>query len=340
MDFKRYSSIDNANRIKTVNYIMETGNSDGEWVLTLKIHGANYSLWCDGISVKHAKRSGFIEGESFYGDLNFDYDENAMEMFKFMKKNIPTLSAISIQGEIYGGFYNHPDVERAKSATRVQKEVQYRPDNDFIVFDIKLYDKFSQILPHDIVIDLCADFGFTYVPVLATGKFVDLMKFPVKFPDPLCTYLGLPEIDDNNAEGWVLKPVEPKFFKNGERIILKGKNPEFNEKNGRKAGKPPKPVYELSKDGNMLKEELSLYINENRLRNVISYYGTEEFNEKSFGKLLGFFCKDAFDDFLKDFETIFNDFSKKEQIIIKKIMNRVAGDVIRPNFRNIIDGEF
>ena len=336
MKFSKYGSIDNASRSKTVNYIVETGNSDGEWVLTLKIHGANYSLWCDGKTVSRGKRSSFIDGQSFMGDLNFDHDMRMKKLFNFIKQNVPTLEVLTVYGEIYGGMYIHPDVERCKSATRVQKEVQYRPDNAFIVFDMKLD---GVILDHDAVVSLCGDFGFRHVPVMATGKFVDLMKFPVKFLDPLYTHFGLPEIDDNYAEGWVLKPVEPKFFPTGERIILKGKNAEFCEKNGGK-GKPPKPVYELSDEGNRLKDELMSFLTENRLRNVLSHGDIEDITTKSFGKLLGLFSKDAFDDFIKDNDVEFEDLPKKERVMIKKVMNREAGNVIRPNFVNIIDGEF
>ena len=70
MKFRKYSSIENTSRTKTINYITETGNADGKWVSTLKIHGANYSIWTDGKDVKCGKRSGFIEGHAFYGDFN------------------------------------------------------------------------------------------------------------------------------------------------------------------------------------------------------------------------------------------------------------------------------
>jgi Rnl2 family RNA ligase len=336
MKFRKYSSIENISRTKTINYIVETGNSEGEWVSTLKIHGANYSLWTDGKDVKSGKRSGFIEGSSFYGDFNFDYDQNARDMHKFLQDHMPC-DVLSIHGEIYGGLYDHPDVERDKSATRVQKEVQYIPFNDFIVFDMKVD---NMLIDHDLCVDLCKKFGFDHVPVLARGSFYDLMKMDVKFPDPLGVMKGLPLLENNDAEGWVLKPVKPKFFGNGERIILKGKNPDFSEKTGGKRGKPPKPVYELSDEGNRLKDELMTYLNENRLRNVLSHGEIEQVTQKDFGRLLGLFCQDAFGDFCKDNGKEYEALSKKERTVIKKNMNRVGGDVIRPNFVNIIDGEF
>jgi Rnl2 family RNA ligase len=336
MKFKKYSSIDNAYRTKTVNYITECGAATGEWVSTLKIHGANYSIWSDGKTVRHGKRSGFIKGDSFYGDYNFDYDQNAINMTNHLR-SIIQCDVVSIHGEIYGGLYNHPDVKRDASAVRVQKEVQYIPFNDFIVFDIKAD---NILLDHDFVIDLCAKYGFDHVPVLARGSFYDLMKMDVKFLDPLGTLKGLPQIENNYAEGWVLKPVRPKFFGNGERIILKGKNPDLSERCGGKRTKPPKVVIELSDEATKLKDILFEYFNDNRLRNVLSHGDIENITSKDFGRLLGLFSKDGFSDFLKDYEDEWNKLEKKEQVKIKKNMNRIAGDVIRPNFVNIIDGEF
>jgi len=336
MNFRKYSSIENTYRTKTINYIVECGYSSGIWVSSLKIHGANYSYWSDGDVVKKARKSGFLEGESFYGDSTFNYDQNILNMFNNLKKQ-GDFSTLTVYGEIYGGIYNHPNVEAIKNVKKVQKEVQYRPDVNFIVFDIRVDDI---LLDHYTVVELCDQFGFFHVPVLGMGSFYDLMKTPVVFPDPLGIMLGYPKLEDNDAEGWVLKPVMPEFFNNGSRVILKGKNPSFSEKNGGKKGKIHNTIIEMSKEGDYIKEELLLYINENRLRNVLSHGEICKITQKDFGKLLGLFSKDIFVDFLKDNKDKFDIIDKKEQITIKRIMNKTAGDIIRLNFLNIIDGEF
>lgn len=336
MEFRKFSSIENTTRTKTVNHIIESVLSNGEWVQTLKIHGANYGIYCDGKDVKTAKRSGFIEGKSFYGDYNFDYTHNIKEMFLFLNDRIPgyTVSQISVHGEIYGGLYNHPDVKRDPSATRVQKEVQYRPDNDFIVFGITINGAFCSYYDK---LDLCDMFGFRHVPVLSVGKFEDLINNPVTFPDPLHKEFDLPEIEGNMAEGWVLEPIVPKYFNNGSRVILKGKNDKFKETNEKK---PRKPIVILSDYGNVMLAEILSYLTENRLRNVLSHGEIETVTQKDFGKLLGLFCQDAFGDFSKAFGREYEELPKKERHVIKKNMHRMAGDVIRPHFVNIIDGEF
>jgi len=337
IEFKKYSSIDNITRMRTVNYIIQNGYATGEWVSTLKIHGANYGLYTDGIVVKSAKRSGWIEGDSFYGDYNFDYTDNVLSAIKNYRRLIDSsISTMSFHGEIFGGLYNHPNVKRDKSAVRVQKEVQYTPHNDFIVFDIKVDGK---LLDWDAVKEICDYEGFLCVPELARGKFDDLINNPVVFPDPLYKMFGLPEIEDNYAEGWVLKPVTPLFFGNGERIILKGKNPKLSGKS-KQTGKPVKPEIELSEDGKRLNDEIQRYITDNRLRNVISHGEIENITNKDFGRLLGLFTKDIFSDFMKDNGNEFDKLEKKEKVKLKKNMNKMAGDVLRENFVNILDNEF
>ena len=330
--FKRYTSIDNINRKKLIDYIVECGfaNSNIEWVSTLKVHGANYAIYANADEVRHAKRSGWIE-ESFYGDYNFDYDDNVKSLLNFIG-----CKQISVHGEIFGGIYLHPDVERDKSAVRVQKEVQYCPHNDFIVFDIKIDGKF---IPWDDVKQYCNDFGLLHVPELYRGTFEELIDKPVVFHDPLYSLFDLPCIADNDAEGWVMKPVIPLFFGNGERVILKGKNPKLSDKS-KKRKKPKKPEIKLSDKGDELLNELLTYLNENRLRDVLSHGDIENITNKDFGKLLGIFSKDAFDDFMKDYGEEFDKLEKKEKVTIKKTMNKEAGNVIRPNFVNIIDGVF
>ncbi len=337
MKFRKYSSIDNAYRTKTVHQIDIQGLAGGEWVSTVKVHGANYSLWYDGKTYARGKRSGFIgESDIFYGDVNLDYTQKIKNMYEYLCGNVDQEDhplELRIVGEIYGGLYDHPEVDRDPTATRVQKEVSYRPDNGFIVFDIAVNGRF---VDWETVKVLCFKFGFDHVVELARGKFNDLIKIPVVFPDPIGVMLGHPIIGGNDAEGWVLKPVENAFFGNGSRVILKGKNPKMSEKC--KKFKPKKPVYTLTDDATVMYEELICYFNENRLRNVLSH--GHDITQRDFGKLLGLLAKDGYDDFLKDNSEAWEKLDKKDQILIRKGMNRIAGDIIRPNFVNIIDGEF
>ena len=331
MKFKKYGSIENYYRQKTINHILESDLCSGEWVQLLKIHGANYSFSCDGAEVKRGKRSSFLGDEKFYGDHNFDYSENVMDLFYYLEK-IFNCSVITVYGEIFGGVYNHPDVPKIAGFTKVQQQIHYCPENRFACFDIEVDGK---PLWWDDVVRFCEMFKIPLVPELARGYFADLVQADVVFPDPLHKEFGLPTIENNDAEGWVLKPVQERRFYNEERVILKGRNPKFSDQN--KVKKTPN-ITVLSDAGNIMKDVLISFINENRLKNVISHGDT--ITQKDFGKLMGLLSQDAFSDFLKDYKEPFELLELKEQNQVKKLMNKEAGDVIRPNFVDIIDGEF
>lgn len=332
MKFRKFDSIDNITRQKTIDYIIMNGYANKEWVQTLKIHGANYSFWCNGDEVLRGKRSGFIKGESFYGDNNFDYSENVMEIFKWAKSSYEN---ITLYGEIYGGKYDHPDVPKVNGAVQVQKEVQYIPHNDFIMFNVLLNGEF---LSWDAVRVIGNKFGIKTVPELARGTFQDLIQNDVVFLDPIHKEFGLPPIDDNYAEGWVMAPVHPLFTPVGQRIVLKGKNPAMSEKS--KRTKKPKVDLILSDEEKALLEEISQYVTENRLRNVLSHGEIETVTSKDFGKLLGLFAKDILDDYKKDYPGVLEEMDNKDRKRITKYLNKISAELIRANFVNIIDGVF
>lgn len=332
MQFKKYSSIENHYRQKVVNYIIDGGFGQNEWVKLLKIHGANYSYFCNGIKSEKGKRTSFLTDETFYGDHHFDYTKNVADIYKYLKELVSDFSVVAVYGEVYGGVYNHPDVPKIQGYTKVQQEVQYCPENRFAAYDIEID---GVPLGWDTVIDLCSKFDIPLVPELERGEFETLLMSDTVFPDPLHEKFGLPPIEGNLAEGWILKPVNEQRFHNGERIILKGKNPNFNEQNPVK--KRPK-IIKLTDEGNAVKDILCSYITENRLRNVLSHIGAV--NQKEFGKILGLFIQDSFDDFCKEHLKRFELLDLNEQALVKKFAGKEAGNVIRPHFTNIIDGEF
>jgi Rnl2 family RNA ligase len=147
----------------------------------------------------------------------------------------------------------------------------------------------------------------------------------------------LPMIPNNFCEGIVIKPIQPLFLGNGSRVILKNKNEEFCENHGGNSVKEVKPKKEISAVVQKLMKEGTKYINDNRLRAVISKIG--EIGEKDFGKLNGLFIKDVVEDLRKDFEE-FNSLSNDDRSDLTKFLNKEASTFIRPNFLNIIDGSY
>lgn len=341
MKFKKYNSIENSYREFYINKIHEYGLNSGDWVVSEKIHGANFSIWYDGINIKYAKRTSFIEeGEKFYNYKDViklcKLDKKIKEIWNLINQEWKNYNhdhepnLLILYGELFGGSYSHPDVEKSQQS-HIQKGVFYCPEQRFYCFDIKINGSY---IPYNIMEKLCKKVDLFYAESLFIGSFDECLKYPNDNPTIIPSKLFLPKIDDNIMEGIVIKPVNPVFFPNGERVILKNKNEKFTEKQ-RKPRKKKKQNKKLSQEEQELLNNLLEYLNENRLRAVLSKIGMV--TKKEFGKLQGMIAKDVIEDFIKDtssFNTLENDSRKA----ITKAFNREVANFIRPNFLNIIDG--
>jgi Rnl2 family RNA ligase len=133
------------------------------------------------------------------------------------------------------------------------------------------------------------------------------------------------------AEGAVLKPIQPKFFGNGKRVILKQKIEKFSE-----VFKPrERNVVIINPKVEELMLECIPYVTVNRLRNVISHIGSV--TEKDFGKLSGLLVKDVIIELEKTHQL---DLEKDDDKCFKKELNKFCNGLIREHFVNIIDGMF
>jgi Rnl2 family RNA ligase len=163
------------------------------------------------------------------------------------------------------------------------------------------------------------------------GTFDECLNFDNVFVDDTGHILfGLPIIEDNIAEGVVIKPVNPIWFPNGERVILKNKTERFKEKTKKekKESIPEIPLKEIEiKVLNILQE----YNTESRVYSVLSK--ETQVSDKIFGKILGLFIVDCINDAIKDNPEIEKYLKEKDTEIfdakrVKKIFqNRVAKDI-------------
>lgn len=336
MKFTRYSSIDNSYRLKSVGLIQEQ-LPKATFVVQEKIHGANFALYTDGETVRYAKRGGLLnteEGFFNYRELSrYALEEKIKKVFEYMKSEFgDEIEQVSIHGEIFGGSYPHDDVPKINGLSRVQKEVLYSPNVEFMAFDIKINDTFIDM---DHFITLCEEMEIPHLPILAEGTLEEVLNYPNEYQTTVSNMLGLPPIPDNICEGNVIKPVKTAYFGNGSRIVLKNKNAKFSEKSGQKGTPTPKDpvpahVMEMMSKG-------SAYICENRLKNVLSHIG--EVKQSEFGKILGLMSKDVIEDFGKDVPE-FLEMDKKERKEVQRFLNGKVGFLIRPNFANIVDGTY
>jgi len=327
MKFVKYPSIENTYRQEFIDKIIEEQKAGGMWVVTEKIHGANFSLWCDGIRIRMAKRTALIaDDENFYGvqAIRKDLYERVQILFDlidgFTKDEI---EQIAVYGELFGGSYSHPDVLRDLEAHKVQKGVDYSPNNHFIAFDIRVDERF---LEFEVVQTFCKEVGLPCIPALMYGSMGDCLKFKNDFQSTVAGWFDLPKIKGNICEGVVIRPCKPQFLFNHKRVMLKSKNDKFKE-----TGRKPKKVRvkpQMSKQGEKVLKSILKYAVDNRYDSVVSKVG--EIQPKDFGMVQGLFAKDVLEDFKKDKKyKRYTQLEKDERKVIHKTLNHALAKIIK-----------
>lgn len=360
MQFREYSSIENTYRQKEIDTIIQQGKAGGMWRVSEKVHGANISFWYDGKELKCAKRTGFLgEGSNFFNwqDVRMDEQPKIEKLWKYLLETMKVtkhtfkdeadkiqtiehpIIGIVLYGEIFGGNYPHPDVPRDYCGMTVQKGVYYTPSNLFYCFDIKINGSF---INETLKGELCEMFNIFWDKPLFEGTFEECINYKNEYQTTIPGRLRLPDIENNICEGNVIKPIEPAWLWCGSRVILKNKNEKFAEvtkkSSGQKIMKVDKQEVILSEKAIEMLEMLLSYVNENRLRNVLSKM--EKVTDHQFGLIVGNFIKDVMEDFLKDHRDNFIVLDIKEQKYIPKRVGNECTILLRRNFLNIIDGTF
>ena len=333
--FKKYNSIENSFDKEFMERVMTEIPSDQVYVVQEKVHGTNTSFLCDGKEVMFAKRTSILaEDESFYNypELVDRYRERVLCLFEELKTRYPEMMQISVFGEMFGGFYPHNDV-KADHSSLIQKGVYYSPHHDFYAFDIFLFEgDDGRYLPVEEANRLFEAHGFFFARTLFEGTLQECLNYPNGFQSKIAEWLGLPIIEDNICEGVVIRPVEPRYLRNGSRVLIKNKNNRFAEKKSAKTRNKlfdePVPYSEALK---ALIEESEAYVNENRLYNVLSHLG-EIRVPHDFGKVIGLMTKDALDDFLKEHGDEYLSLEKGEQKLLNKALNNSCATQVKKEF--------
>ena len=328
LPFKHYSSIKNVQSKEGITTIEIFSNVPA--VALEKAHGAHFSFQTDGKIVECARRRDVLgDGHSFYNfqKLLEEYSDSIKNIFTLMDSNT---TSIQVDGELIGGLYDHPDVEKAHNSTPVQKEVYYCPDNKFFAYDILCFkDNGDRIfVNYDKAIEIFSSVGFLYAEPLARGTFSELCKMSNVFQSLIPKQLGLPLIENNMAEGLVIKPVNDLRSQKGSRVILKSKNKKFSETDDEvRKQKFKKPIGGLSSE---IIDCLDSMVTMNRLNNVISKIG--EVTDNDFGMLMKDLNLDILEEFKEEHENIYNSLDKKTFPLAKKYLNGKCSTLIRQYF--------
>lgn len=335
MKFIKYSSIENTYKENLIENVKKY-SCGVYWMVTEKVHGANLSFYINSEEIKVASRNNFLDNPSEFHNANLillKYSDSLKKLYNeyntYFEKNktkfVPELDYIIIYGEIYGGNYPHPSVEKSNSRP-VQKGVYYTPHIDFIAFDIKRVYKESEDLlfkgltsdwtPHLDFEKLCKTVNLPYTKYSFIGDFESALKFSNETNKDQTYIPGLhklPPIHNNIREGNVIKPLIRYTDSRGNRIIFKDKNSLFKEKSGKIKKIKTREIDNLTDEEiNGFVEEARTYFTKQRLDCVKSKMVKED-NEL----LKKLFKKDLIKDFNKDYNKSFIKKTNKQIIFIK-----------------------
>lgn len=207
------------------------------WVVTEKIHGANFCLLSDGATLACANRRRLLgPGDDFFGHLGVvgRLRPAALELALAVRRRHGADFAL-IYGELFGGGYPHPAVAAAPGAQPVQTGVWYAPAAEFCAFDLALgwRDRPRRYLGYGEALELFAAAGLFCAEPLLVGGYAQAMAYAERFESTIPRRLGLPPLPRPNlAEGVVIKPLEALLVDGPRgplRPVLKKKIAEFAE---------------------------------------------------------------------------------------------------------------
>lgn len=172
---------------------------NNQWVFTEKVDGTNIRIKFDGEEITFG---GKTDNAQIPGFLVNRLNEIFLPQLKKFRSIFtgPTC----LYGEGYG--------------TKIQKMGgNYRPDQDFVLFDVKVGDWWLQ---RQDVQDVADKMGIDIVPIIGFGNLWQMVEMVMRgFDSCWGTF---------RAEGIVARPATELFARNGSRIITKIKHKDFS----------------------------------------------------------------------------------------------------------------
>ncbi|MBV8328734.1 RNA ligase family protein [Chryseobacterium sp.] len=305
-----------------------------KWVVTEKIHGANFSFSYENDHLRFAKRRGYLSwGDDFFG---FQLVVNRLEnnitgFFEKLKTHIPGQTYV-LYGELFGGHYPHPDVKATENLQAIQTGVYYAADIHFYAFDIAIVDESGnkQYLDYETAVSYFNQFNIPYATPLLIGKFNEALSFNTRIMSPIPQQLALPELPYNLIEGVVIKPYNLKDHQLlSHRPIIKLKNPEFDEEEKFHQAEKWSFIPDISsKTENLsfITDELRTYVTPNRLESVISKVGAlDTDNTIRLSEIRSEFLQDVFTDFNENNGNLLHDLSPEDH---EWITERIQSEIL------------
>lgn len=138
LTFRKYASIENSYLDKFIESIINQGHTDNnaQWValekskwtikkllklnwywfkliredceliISIAVHGANFSFITNGEEINCAKRTGFVEADEVFHNHHLvleNHREKILKVYAALKEKYPELYEVAIYGELFGG---------------------------------------------------------------------------------------------------------------------------------------------------------------------------------------------------------------------------------------------
>ncbi|MEU2836870.1 RNA ligase family protein [Streptomyces sp. NPDC007076] len=184
-----------------------------EWIAVEKVHGAHFAVVCDGTGAHPGKRRELLGDDALDGFFGVSriwpaLSVAAARFASALRGAWGDSAVVTIYGELAGGCYPHPDVPALAGTEPVQTGVWYAPALRWLPFDASVEKDGCQWWVSDRVLrETAAAAGLICVPAVGHGALNRLQELPCAFPTKVPALFGLPELVDNLAEGYVLKPA-------------------------------------------------------------------------------------------------------------------------------------
>ncbi|MDN5395788.1 MAG: 2'-5' RNA ligase, partial [Chryseobacterium sp.] len=156
-----------------------------KWVVTEKVHGANFSFIYEKGNLKFAKRKEYLKWtDDFFGFqlIVNKLEDDLLRLFETLSNEIPGKKYI-VYGELFGGKYPHPEVEPIKDLHAIQTGVYYTPAIEFCAFDIAVETDGSDskyYLDYETSLAYFKQFEIFHAQPLLIGKFNEAMNFNIR----------------------------------------------------------------------------------------------------------------------------------------------------------------
>lgn len=297
----------------------------GAWVVTEKVHGANLCCLIDEAgAITYCKRKEVLSpNDPFFGYKNAIPPRYAAslrrtsELIRTSDARCTSDSTVHVYCELFGGAYPHQGVVAAPAVDPVQSGVFYSPKLELYAFDLAFTT--DGLITYVDYLEACRVFASAdlfHAEPLFVGSFQEALGYSERFQSTIPARLGYPPLEENLAEGVVLKPVVACFEdasgiaggtgnggRSAARVIVKKKIREFSEKRYDDVQRQPRAEAEAEAGGpqawvdRAILLELLALVTRARLENVLSKIGHIDVGDKQqMRSLLADFIADVWEE--------------------------------------------